>query len=178
MSIDQAALAAERDQKHGSDAVRRTELAKLPAWAETLTRWLDDLVRIPGTNVGFGLDGVLGLLVPGAGDAVTGIGSLSLLLLALRRGVPSVVIARMVVNIGIDAVIGTIPVFGDVFDFGYKANRRNLELIRRHTADPLRKPTAGDYALVGLGFALAALSVLLPIAVAAFVLGGIASAFR
>jgi hypothetical protein len=178
MSIDQAGLAAEPDQKRGKHAVTRTELARLPAWAETLTRWLDDLVRIPGTNVGLGLDGLLGFLVPGAGDAVTGIGSLSLLLLALRRGVPSVVITRMVVNIGIDALIGTIPVVGDVFDFGYKANRRNLELIRRHTADPLRKPTAGDYALVGLGFALAALSVLLPIAVAAFVLGGIASAFR
>jgi hypothetical protein len=178
MTIDQALPAAKPGQRQTSGAVPRTELARLPAWAETLTRWLDDLVRIPGTKIGFGLDGLLGLLVPGAGDAVTGIGSLSLLLLALRRGVPSVVIGRMVINIGIDALLGTIPVVGDIFDFGYKANRRNLELIRRHDADPLRKPSAGDYALVGLGFALAVLSVLLPIAVAAFVVGGIASAFR
>ena len=178
MTIDQAALATKPVKAQGARPAARTELAKLPAWAETLARVLDDLVRIPGTNIGLGLDGVLGLLVPGAGDAITGIGSLSLLLLALRRGVPSVVIGRMVMNIGIDALVGTIPVVGDVFDFGYKANRRNLELIRGHEADPLKKPTAGDYALVGLGFALAALSVLLPIAVAAFVLGGIASAFR
>jgi len=178
MTIDQAALAAKPGQRRGERAAAGTELARLPAWAEAVARWLDDLVRIPGTNIRFGLDGLLGLVVPGAGDAVTGIGSLSLLLLALRRGVPSVVIGRMVINIGIDALIGTIPVIGDVFDFGYKANRRNLELIRRHEADPLRKPTAGDYALVGLGFALAALSVLLPIAVAALVLGGIAQAFR
>ena len=178
MTIDQAAVT--RKPRHGRDGseLARGELSKLPAWAETLTRWLDDLVRIPGTKIGFGLDGLLGLLVPGAGDAVTGIGSLSLLLLALRRGVPSVVIGRMVLNIGIDALIGTVPVVGDIFDFGYKANRRNLELIRRHEADPLRKPSAGDYALVGLGFALAALSVLLPIAFAALLLGGIASAFR
>jgi hypothetical protein len=178
MTIDQATLAAKTAPGRGEPAAPRTELARVPAWAETLTRWLDDLVRIPGTNFRFGLDGVLGLLVPGAGDAVTGIGSLSLLLLALRRGVPSVVIGRMVINIGIDALLGMIPVVGDVFDFGYKANRRNLELIRRHEGDPLRKPTAGDYALVGLGIALAVLSVLLPIAVVAFVLGGIASAFH
>ena len=95
MTIDQAALASKAVQKRGAHAAPRTELVKLPAWAETLTRVLDDLVRIPGTNIGFGLDGVLGLLVPGAGDAVTGIGSLSLLLLALRRGVPSVVIGRI-----------------------------------------------------------------------------------
>jgi hypothetical protein len=177
MTIDQA-LTAEPGQKQGKHKAAQAQLNRLPAWAETLTRWLDDLVRIPGTNIGLGLDGLLGLLLPGAGDAVTGIGSLSLLLLALQRGVPSVVIGRMVINIGIDALVGTIPVVGDVFDFGYKANRRNLELIRRHTEGPPRKPTAGDYALVGLGFALAVLSVLLPIAVAAFVVGGIASAFR
>jgi hypothetical protein len=163
-------------QKAG--AARGAASARIPAWAEALARWLDDLVRIPGTRVGFGLDGVLGLLVPGAGDAISGVGSLALLLLALRRGLPSIVIARMVLNIGVDALVGTIPIVGDLFDFGFKANRRNLELIRSYEADMSKRPGPGDYALVGLGFVFALLSVLLPIAVAAFVVGRIAEAWH
>ncbi len=150
----------------------------IPAWAETLARWLDDLVRIPGTKLGFGLDGVIGLLLPGAGDAITGVGSLALLLLALRRGLPSIVIARMVLNIGVDALVGAIPVVGDVFDFGFKANRRNLELIKRYEAEPSKRATPGDYVLVGLGFAFALLSVALPIVVAALIAGALAGARR
>ena len=135
-------------------------------------------MRIPGTRIRFGLDGVLGLSFPGAGDAITGVGSLALLLLALRSGVPTIVIARMVLNIGVDALFGTVPLVGDLFDFGFKANRRNLELIRSYEADPSKRAGPGDYALVGLGFAFAVLSVLLPIAVAALLLGGFRGVWR
>jgi hypothetical protein len=143
----------------------------LPPWAEKLTRLLDDLIRIPGTGVGFGLDSLIGLVLPGAGDALTGVGSVALLFLALKRGVPSVVIARMVMNIGIDALVGTIPVVGDLFDVAWKANRKNLELLKLHDADPTRKPSTADYALVGVGLLLVVMAILLPILFVTLVAG-------
>jgi hypothetical protein len=135
----------------------------VPAWAETLTRWLDDIIRIPGTKIGVGLDAIVGFLLPGAGDAITALGSVSLLFLALRSGVPTVVIARMLLNIGIDALVGAVPIVGDLFDVAWKANRKNLELIQHYRGNSDAKPGTGDYLLVGLGLLLALLSVALPI---------------
>lgn len=135
----------------------------VPAWAEKLVRWLDDIVRVPGTNIGIGLDGLVGMLLPGAGDALTALGSVSLLFLALRSGVPTVVLGRMILNIALDALLGAVPLVGDLFDFAWKANRKNLELIERYRGDPQAKPGAADYALVGTGLVLIALSILLPL---------------
>jgi hypothetical protein len=139
----------------------------IPAWAETLTRWLDDV--IPGTKVGIGLDAIVGFLLPGAGDAITAVGSVSLLFLALRSGVPTVVIARMLLNIGIDALVGTVPIVGDLFDVAWKANRKNLELIQHYRGNTDARPATGDYVLVGLGLLLVLLSVALPILFLIFV---------
>lgn len=138
----------------------------LPAWARILTRLLDDLVRIPGTEQGLGLDALLGL-IPGVGDTATGLGSMALLVLALRKRVPTVVLVKMLGNIGIDVLSGTVPVLGDLFDVAFRSNRRNLELIEKH-AYGKEEPSTGDYVLVGGGLLLAAAAVAMP-----FVISGL-----
>jgi len=141
-----------------------------PAWAEQLVRVLDDGLTIPGTRIGIGLDALLGFLFPTLGDALTGLGSLSLLLLAFQMRVPKVIVLRVVFNIAIDVLIGCVPLAGDAFDVFWRSNRRNLELLRRYTHDPLRKPDALDYAIVGLGFTLVAAAVVLPVLLGAWIL--------
>ncbi|MDH3817375.1 MAG: DUF4112 domain-containing protein [Myxococcales bacterium] len=138
-------------------------VSTLRRWAERLVTLLDDRFRIPGTDFRFGLDPVIGILFPGIGDAVTGAGSVGLMALALRRGVPRVVMFRMILNILIDVLAGSLPIVGDIFDAAYKSNRRNLELIRRHE-DPESKPTRWDYAVATLGVVLAVLSIIVPLA--------------
>jgi hypothetical protein len=145
---------------------------RVPHWAETLTRWLDDALRVPGTKIGFGLDAILGFLAPGLGDAATGVASLGLLLLAFKRGLPRVVLARMLGNLALDAVLGAVPVVGDLFDVAWKANRKNLELIEQHEHNPSAKAGFGDYALVIGGVLLVLLSIALPIAFVAWLAGG------
>lgn len=122
---------------------------ELPQWASALTHYMDDAVRIPGTRITIGLDSIIGFLLPGVGDVLTGTSSIALLLLAFHIGVPRVVLLRMVINVGIDSLVGAIPLVGDLFDVAWKANRRNLELIRRHQQTRSRA-TFGDYAVVGL----------------------------
>ena len=146
---------------------RDRSASTLRRWAERLVTLLDDRFRIPGTDFRFGLDPIIGLLFPGIGDVVTGAGSVGLLALALRRGVPSAVLFRMILNILVDVVAGSLPVVGDIFDAAYKSNRRNLELIREHER-PGSTPSAWDYAIVTLGVILAILSILVPVAAALY----------
>jgi hypothetical protein len=137
-------------------------VSQLRRWAEHLVTLLDDRFRIPGTDVRFGLDPIIGILFPGIGDAVTGVGSVGLVVLALRRGVPRVVMFRMMLNILVDVLAGSLPIVGDIFDVAYKSNRRNLELIREYE-DPASKPTAWDYAIAALGVSLAIVSIIVPL---------------
>src|SRR5688572_27962742 len=100
-----------------------------------LTRIMDEAVRIPGTRFRVRLDAFIGL-IPWAGDmagaAITGF----TILTAHRMGAPPVVLLNMVVNLGIDALVGAIPFLGDIFDFGFKSNRPNLDLLERHLQHP------------------------------------------
>jgi hypothetical protein len=98
---------------------------------------LDEAFRVPGTNVRFGIDGIVGL-IPGIGDVLAGVLSLIIPLAAWIRGVPYVTLARMAANLGIGVLVGTIPLFGDIFDIAWKANRRNYRLLRRHLGEPRR----------------------------------------
>ncbi len=141
--------------------------SKIRRLAERLVSLLDDRFRIPGTDVRFGLDPIIGILFPGIGDAVSGAGSLGLLAMAFRRGVPRVVMLRMILNIAIDAVAGALPIVGDIFDVAFKANRRNFELIRQYE-DPSAKASAWDYVVVILGVSVAILSIIVPIAAAVY----------
>jgi hypothetical protein len=100
-----------------------------------LARLLDEVLRIPGTNIRFGLDAILGL-IPGAGDVAGGILSAFIILQAARLGAPGSVLARMVMNVAVDSIVGAVPVLGDLFDIGWKSNTRNAALLERHTAQP------------------------------------------
>jgi hypothetical protein len=118
---------------------------------DLLARVLDEWFRVPGTSIRFGLDGIIGL-VPGVGDILGGLASTILIVAAWVRGVPYVTLARMVVNVGIEVLLGTIPLLGDAFDIAWKANRRNYALIVRHL-EQTRQQTWRDWlylALIGL----------------------------
>jgi hypothetical protein len=133
-----------------ADHARRLEALR------TWQRLLDSAFRIPGTNVRFGWDPIIGL-VPWAGDLLAGLLSLALIAQARQMGLPRVVQLRMLLNVGIDVVVGVVPLIGDVADFFWKSNARNLALIERH-AGQARHATGGDWAFVLL-IALAALAI-------------------
>lgn len=97
---------------------------------EHLASLLDDIFRIPGTPIRFGLDPLIGL-VPGLGDVITGLMSFLIIYGAWQRGLPKVTMTRMFVNIAIDTLGGTIPVIGDAFDVYWKSNRMNYNLLMR-----------------------------------------------
>jgi len=96
---------------------------------------LDDVIRIPGTNIRFGIDPLIGLL-PGGGDLAAGALSTYIILAAARAGAPPVVLLRMGANVALDAILGIVPVLGDLFDAGFKANRRNVQLLEQYIASP------------------------------------------
>jgi hypothetical protein len=98
---------------------------------EILARWMDARFRIPGTDMRFGLDGLLGL-IPGAGDLSTLAVSGYMITVMARNGASGYVLARMILNVTIDAVVGAIPFVGDIFDFAWKANLKNMRLMQRY----------------------------------------------
>ena len=92
---------------------------------------LDGQFRIPGTDIEFGLDAIIGL-VPGIGDVISGGISMWLIREARRLGAPRWLIARMIWNVAVDVGVGIVPVFGDMLDVAWKANRMNMELLSQH----------------------------------------------
>jgi hypothetical protein len=110
-----------------------------PARVERLRRLavlLDDSIPIPGTRFRIGVESIIGL-IPGAGDLAGGAFSLYILLQAARMGVPRPLLVRMGTNLVIDVVVGAVPILGDLFDAGFKANLRNLALLERHADRPV-----------------------------------------
>ena len=140
--------------------------APVPGQARALARLLDTAVRIPGTDIRFGLDPVLGL-VPGVGDLVAGGLSAYILLLAARAGASAPVLLRMLGNLGVDALVGTVPLLGDLFDVGFKANARNVALLERHLERPRETRRASGLFVAAL---LAAAALLVVGGIAATVL--------
>lgn len=100
-------------------------------WVDTFSRTLDTKFRIPGTDMRFGLDFILGL-VPGAGDILSLGLSGTLVATMAKNGASGMLVARMLVNVALDALIGSIPILGNIFDLVYKANYRNAELMREY----------------------------------------------
>lgn len=127
--------------------------------ARAIARLLDDALPIPGTERRIGLDPLLGL-VPGLGDLVGAVASIYVLLAGSQLGVSRAVLARMVLNVGIDTVIGAVPLLGDVFDAGWKSNARNVAILERHLADPVkvRRSSAWMVALAVLALAAIAMA--------------------
>ena len=96
---------------------------------DQLAFYLDGLFRVPGTTWRFGLDGLIGL-VPNVGDTLTTVASFYILFAGVRYGVPKITLLRMAMNIGVDYLLGSVPVIGDAFDFVWKSNQMNMNLIR------------------------------------------------
>jgi hypothetical protein len=104
---------------------------------DALATLLDTAFVIPGTNIRFGLDALIGL-VPGIGDAITTMMSLYIVREARALGAPRFLVARMLTNVAIDGLVGAVPVVGDVFDVAWRANRRNMALLQKHLANEPR----------------------------------------
>ncbi len=96
-----------------------------------LSRLLDNAIAIPGTTFRIGLDPILGL-IPGAGDFVGTALSAYIVIEAARLGIPRAALGKMVSNILLESLVGAIPVVGDWFDFAWKANTKNMELLEAH----------------------------------------------
>jgi hypothetical protein len=113
------------------DTFRAPSRAQRIARIEALAQLLDTAFVVPGTNVRFGLDALIGL-VPGIGDAITTFLSLYIVGEARALGVPPLLIGRMLANVALDGIVGAVPLFGDAFDVAFRANRRNMALLREH----------------------------------------------
>jgi hypothetical protein len=139
------------NRQHSSQDSAAGEIRRL-AWL------LDEAVRLPG-GFRIGLDGIVGL-VPGIGDALGLVASSYIVLRARRFGVPRVVLARMIGNVALEFMIGTIPVLGDLFDFVFKSNLRNLALIEQYLVNERevrRSSRVRVFVVTLLGLALLAL---------------------
>ena len=148
-----------------SAGARETSSRRLAALAR-FAELLDSGIRIPGTQLRFGLDPLIGL-IPGAGDAAGAVLAGWILVEAIRLGASRATLVRIAGNIALDAGVGAVPLIGDIFDFAWKANVRNVTLLERHLRDPARAMRAdrsfvafviGGIMVVTLGlFALAAI---------------------
>lgn len=144
-----------------------TELARRSRRVRVLGQLLDSSIPIPGTSRTIGLDAVIGL-IPGAGDVIGGLLSGYIILEAARAQVPTMTLVRMLGNVGIDTLVGVMPVLGDLFDAAWKANNKNVILLQGHLVS--FDDTVDDERSV-IGASFLALVVLV-----AIVIGGIALA--
>lgn len=143
---------------------RWPKLSPVARFVERSVHMLDSAIPIPGTRIRVGLDPLLGLVFPAGGDALGGVISLGMLFLAVQYRVPANVIGRMVMNVAIDAAIGGIPIVGDIFDFGFKSNEANFNLLMQHRGD-MPKRTSLRYWFTVTTLLLAGLAVVVaPIA--------------
>ncbi len=145
-------------------APRATDLDALRRWATLL----DSAFRVPGTNIRFGLDAIIGL-VPGLGDLSAPVFAAVLLITGVRLRVPAVVQARMVFNAALDMLLGLTPFLGDLADVAWKANLRNLALLERH-AHPGVPPSRADYVFVIVCVIILTFVAMAPLMLLAYVL--------
>src|ERR1051325_2888723 len=119
---------------------------------DQLSLLMDGLFRIPGTGWRIGLDAIVGL-IPGIGDFATTAVSFYILAAGVRYRVPKVTLLRMAANIGVDYLLGTVPVVGDLFDAVWKSNQMNVELLKRRaavSAEEARHGRASDWLFLGV----------------------------
>jgi hypothetical protein len=138
----------EEVEKRGIFGMSRKErsVIEIEKGLDDLARYLDGLFRVPGTDWRFGLDALIGL-IPNVGDTLTSIASFYILFAGVRYGVPKITLLRMALNIGIDYLVGSIPFIGDAFDFFWKSNQKNMNLIRTR-ATGKGKGSTSDYVFI------------------------------
>ena len=130
--------------------------------ARALARLLDSAVTVPGTNIRFGADSLIGL-IPGVGDLAGAVLSGYIVLVATRLGAPASVVARMLLNIGVDTLVGSVPVLGDLFDVAWKSNQMNVALLERHLGEPIATRRMSRWLVTGV----------VVVAIGLFVLAGV-----
>ena len=118
-----------------------------------LTRLLDNAFQIPGTHFRIGLDAIVGI-IPGIGDAIGAVFSAFIVFQAARLGVSRATLARMMGNVVLDTVVGEIPILGDLFDAGWKANTKNMALLEAHLDRPAATGRSSRLMLLLLGAGL------------------------
>jgi hypothetical protein len=142
----------DREQRTGADPrfdPRAKGDAGTPLGQLEILAWaLDSSIAIPGTAFRVGLDSLIGL-VPVIGDVIGMALSSYILFMAAKLGVPRVTLLRMGFNVALEGVVGLIPLAGDVFDMAWKANRRNVDLLRAHLENPSRA-RKGDWLFASL----------------------------
>ncbi len=118
-----------------------------------IARLFDQAFRVPGTSWRFGVDALLGF-VPGLGDIAGGIVAVYALRVARQLGAPASIQLRMLGNIAIDAIVGSVPFFGDLFDFAFKAQTRNLALLEQWRKIPARTARRSRLAVIFMPVAI------------------------
>lgn len=108
---------------------------------DVLARLMDSQFKIPGTNIRFGFDALIGL-VPGAGDFASFLISGYMMTVMAKNGASGFLLARMGFNVFLDSLIGSIPILGDIFDVAFKANQRNMKLMREHFVEGRHRGSA------------------------------------
>jgi hypothetical protein len=154
--------------------LERTGNAPVDKHLDKISYYLDDLIRVPGTNIRFGLDPLISFLFPVAGDTIASLMSAYIVLVSIRYGLPKSVIARMVYNVGVDYAVGSIPLVGDIFDFAWKSNDKNMKLLNKH-ARGKGQSTISDWlwVLVLLGALGAFIVVIIGVVIYAFSRAGV-----
>ncbi len=126
--------------RHDKNQINQADVAKATDKLSRLAWLMDSSFGIPGTNLRIGWDGIIGF-IPGIGDAIGALISSHILTQAAHMGAPKSVLLKMGFNIATDALLGIIPVVGDVSDFVWKANQRNVELLKDYLEQPERTVT-------------------------------------
>jgi hypothetical protein len=129
------------------DKLREFADAPIDKHLERISFLLERAIRVPGTDIRIGLDPILGFFLPVVGDWVGGIVGVYVVLASIRHGLPKSVITRMVFNVAVDFMAGSVPVVGDLFDFAWKSNTKNLRLLNKY-ASGKRTSVWSDWAWV------------------------------
>jgi hypothetical protein len=136
-----------------AEGVSRQRSVEIEKSLDQLSTVLDGMFRIPGVGWRFGLDAIVGL-IPGVGDTLTSLFSFYILAAGVRYRVPKITLLRMGLNLGIDYLVGSVPLLGDLFDAAWKANEKNVELIRERAtvrnAEEAHKGRLSDWLFLGL----------------------------
>ena len=115
--------------------------------ARFLADWLDQRFTIPGTSIRIGLDPILGL-IPGIGDMIANLAGSAIILIAAQYRLPKIVLLRMGLNVALNAIIGAIPVFGDIFSIWFRSNIKNAQLLERYIGTENRVPNFSNWIFV------------------------------
>ncbi|MDZ8093995.1 MAG: DUF4112 domain-containing protein [Nostoc sp. DedQUE05] len=125
-----------------------------------LSRLLDNVITIPGTKIGFGLDPILGF-IPIGGDFLGIMFSSYIILEAARLGVSRATLGKMVLNVIIDGLVGAVPVLGDFFDFAWRANTNNIKLLEEYLKFPSEQKSADRWFIFAVLVGLLLISIVL-----------------